>query len=379
MNSENDVVIAVAGSGKTTYLVNEALRVKDKNVLIVTYTESNEAEIRKKIFDINGFIPANVVVQTWFSFLIGHGVKPFQGGLFDFQVKGMQLVSSQSGLRFVNSNGQNVYWGETDFRRHYFDRADRVYSDKLSKLVVRCNERSDGNVIDRMSRIFGYIFIDEVQDLAGYDLKILIDLFKSFSRILLVGDPRQVTYLTHHEAKFKKYSNGGIVKFLKENVPKKVKYSVDENSLNASHRNSEEICNLSSKLFPDMTPSAACICEACREKSLPATGLFIVRPKDIRRYSELYQPVQLRDSIKTKGVVDGFKVMNFGASKGLGFDRVLIHPTKDMLGWILDSNVALKPLTKAKLYVAITRAKHSIAIVADLKNEQLPADFSLFT
>ena len=102
MIGPNKLVIAAAGSGKTTYLVREALKVKDDNVLITTYTESNEAEIKRKFLEINGHIPANVVVMTWFSFLITHGIKPFQGGLFDFPVKGMLLVSNRSGLRARN-------------------------------------------------------------------------------------------------------------------------------------------------------------------------------------------------------------------------------------------------------------------------------------
>ena len=60
----NRLVIAAAGSGKTTYLVQEALKIKDQRVLITTYTESNEAEIRQKFFDVAGRVPANVVITT---------------------------------------------------------------------------------------------------------------------------------------------------------------------------------------------------------------------------------------------------------------------------------------------------------------------------
>ena len=51
-----------------------------------------------------------------------------------------------------------------------------------------------------------YIFIDEVQDLAGSDLELIKLLFKTNSNTTLVGDPRQVTYLTHNEKKFWKIS-----------------------------------------------------------------------------------------------------------------------------------------------------------------------------
>src|SRR5438309_2166834 len=97
VNGENKIVIAAAGSGKTTYLVEEAVKIRAERVLITTYTESNEAEIRRKFFELVGHIPANVVIMTWFSLLITHGVMPFQGGMFDFSVAGMVLVSTQSG------------------------------------------------------------------------------------------------------------------------------------------------------------------------------------------------------------------------------------------------------------------------------------------
>ena len=73
--NKNKLIIAAAGSGKTTYLVDKAKEIKHENVLITTYTEENENEIRKK-FD--GSIPSNITIQTWFSFLLQHGVRPYQ-------------------------------------------------------------------------------------------------------------------------------------------------------------------------------------------------------------------------------------------------------------------------------------------------------------
>jgi DNA helicase-2/ATP-dependent DNA helicase PcrA len=251
---ENKIVVAAAGSGKTTHLVDTAAAIKDQRVLITTYTESNEAEIRLKFFERIGHVPPNVVIMTWFSFLITHGVKPFQGGLFEFPVTGMQLVSVQSGIRFYNAKGIGVPWPETSINKHFFDAAGQVYSDKLPKLAVRCNEKSGGAVIDRITRVFPNIFIDEVQDLAGYDLDILEALARSPARLLMVGDPRQVTYLTHHEARYAKYRDGGIVAFLRQKLPRRVAIEIDDATLNRSHRNSGAICAVSSALYPDLPP-----------------------------------------------------------------------------------------------------------------------------
>jgi DNA helicase-2/ATP-dependent DNA helicase PcrA len=70
--------------------------------------------------------------------------------------------------------------------------------------------------------------------------------------------------------------------------------------------------------------------------------------------------------------------MNFGASKGRGFDRVLIHPTDHMLRWLRNDKQALANQTRAKLYVALTRARMSVAVVANLNQEDAPVGFELF-
>lgn len=44
----NRLIIAAAGAGKTTYLVNQAIQ-QSVNVLITTYTIANEMEIRKNL------------------------------------------------------------------------------------------------------------------------------------------------------------------------------------------------------------------------------------------------------------------------------------------------------------------------------------------
>ena len=91
----------------------------------------------------------------------------------------------------------------------------RVYSDKISKFVYRANALSNGLLVDRLSRIYSHIFIDEIQDLVGYDLELVRLFVESPSDILMVGDPRQVTYHTHEEAKNKQYEDGKIESYIK--------------------------------------------------------------------------------------------------------------------------------------------------------------------
>lgn len=354
--NQNKLIIAAAGAGKTTFLVNEALKIKDERVLITTYTQANEVEIRNKIIEVNKCIPPNVIVQTWFSFLLQHGVRPFQGGLFEKEITGLILVNSQSGLKYY-FKGKPIYFSEEkEFERHYFSKEIKIYSDKISKFVFRCNENSGGAVIERLCKIYSHIFIDEVQDLAGYDLELLKLLFKASSNTLLVGDPRQGTYSTNSSAKNKKFKKAAIINFFEDDS---LGIETDTTSLTTNYRCNEVICKLSNKLFADLPPTTS------GNTDLTAhDGIFLVREVDVIEYLKTHSPVQLRENVKTE-VNENYRVMNFGESKGLSFDRVLIYPTNPILKWLADNNSELAPTSRSKLYVALTRARYSVGIIWD--------------
>lgn len=353
----NKLIIAAAGSGKTTFLVSEALKRPSSKILITTYTESNEAEIRKKIIKKTKYIPENITVQTWFSFLLQHGVKPFQGVIFQEDINGMLLVNEQSGLKFKTKKGAPVYYKEDgEFEKHYFTPNQRIYSDKLSKFVIRCNEKSNGAVIDRLSRIYTHIFIDEVQDLAGYDLEFLKLLFSSSINTLLVGDPRQGTYSTNNIRKNNKYKKSQIVHFFED---KSIQIETDKTSLTVNYRCVKPICDFSNNFFPELPKTIS-----GNTKSFELSGVFFIKSDDVDSYLSKYQPVQLRWDKRVK-VNDGYFVKNFGDSKGLTFQRVLIYPTTAFIKWVKDNSVELPPTSRAKYYVAVTRAEYSVGIVYD--------------
>ncbi len=357
----NKLIIAAAGSGKTTFLVEEALKRKKEKVLITTYTQANEAEIRKKIIEKNKCIPENVSVQTWFSFLLKHGVRPFQGALFERKIKGLILVNSQSGLKGYTRFGQPIYFGEEkEFERHYFSSELKIYSDKLSKFVFRCNEISKGSVIARISKIYSHIYIDEVQDLAGYDLELLKLLFESNSSILLVGDPRQGTYSTNSAPKNRKFKKSRVVNYFFQDDS--IKIDTDQTSFITNYRCNKPICDLSNQLFPDFSATTS-----GNKTETGHDGVFFIKEKEIDKYLEEYSPIQLRDS-KRKEVNDKYSVMNFGESKGLSFDRVLIYPTKPIVEWLKNRSAQLAETSRSKFYVAITRARYSVAIVNNDEN-----------
>jgi DNA helicase-2/ATP-dependent DNA helicase PcrA len=356
---KNKILIAAAGAGKTTLLINEALKIKDEKILITTFTEANKDEIVKKFYEINKFIPGNITIMTWFSFLILHGAKPFQLKDAVFDIEGLNLVNQQSAIKFYNNKIKHyVYWKEDEICKYYFDKNHNIYSDKLAKFVIKCNEANNGYVIKRLNKIFQYIFIDEVQDLSGYDLEIIKLFFESNINILLVGDPRQTTYTTHYEKKYQKYCGGKIIDFINNECIKDI-CEIDKCSLNVSYRCNQEIIDLASKLFPEfLTPISG-------NKILTGhDGVKYINADEVEEYYNIYRPTILTYNKKSKVTINHeFSKYNFGISKGLTFDRILIYPTKAQLLWLKGRNIELNMLTKCKLYVALTRAKFSIAIV----------------
>lgn len=358
----NKLIISAAGSGKTTEIIKKASEIKDKSILITTYTIANALEIENKFIREHGSIPPNITIITWFSLLINHGVKPYQNYLFEEKIKGLILVNSKSGLK-AKTKGYSIYWGENDFYKHYFTEDLRVYSDKLSKLVCKINVASKDKVIDRLTQIYPVIFVDECQDLAGYDLDLIKEFAIKASDLILVCDPRQVTYLTHNETKYSKYKDGLIENFINDNC-KKLVFDIDKTTLSNSHRSNQLICDFSNKLYSDFPT-----CNSSQAESTEHDGIFLVETTKKDEYLKEYNPVQLRWSSSNRNTNSEYSVFNFGESKGLTFDRILIYPTADMLNWMKDHTYGLKNETRAKFYVGITRAKYSVGIVCDIADE----------
>ena len=57
--------------------------------------------------------------------------------------------------------------------------------------------------------------------------------------------------------------------------------------------------------------------------------------------------------------------MNFGESKGLTFDRVLIFPHKLAQKWLSTGQLDHIASSVEKLYVGVSRARYSVAFVYD--------------
>lgn len=353
----NKLLLAGAGTGKTTYIVDQALK-ETNRVLITTFTIRCREEIKEKIIEKKGYIPQNIIVQTWFSFLLEHGILPYKRDLNIKVIHGINFVEGRSGLRYKSSTGIPVYYGEKDFDKFYFDEHKRIYTDKLAKLVLKINEASNGLVFKRVELIFDKIFIDEVQDLVGYDLEIIKEFANMKSDLIIVGDPRQSIYSTHCDSKYDKYSAGKIDEFIMKEC-KKIEFEIDNDSLNVCGRCHKEIVKFLNDYYPEYEKL-----NYIDIKHNDSQGIFIVRSVDLEKYLTKYKPIQLRYNKKTK-VSNDYKCVNYRNSKGCTYKRTLIYPTKDLKDYLKTGNKISKLSTKNAIYVALSRAIDSVAIVYD--------------
>ena len=79
------LILAVAGSGKTTELINK-IDFNDRTI-IITYTENNYNNIKNKIIKKYKEVPKNVRIYTYFSFLYKFCFAPLKKNLY---VRGME-------------------------------------------------------------------------------------------------------------------------------------------------------------------------------------------------------------------------------------------------------------------------------------------------
>jgi len=375
--SNNVIYIAAAGSGKTTLIID---KVKDelrygvpdnKKIAIITYTYNNQDNIKRRLISKNGSLPTQVKVMGWYSFLLDYLIRPFKGEvlteLYDHHI-GLCFVEGVSGTfhlskgRTIKSYKKGDLWG-----KFFCSNKRDIYSDKLSEFAMMYINKEGALLIDRLSRIFDTIFLDESQDLACWDFEIIKELIISQKiNVVLCGDPRQNTLSTSLDRKYKLY-NGQPDKYAEDKINKKRQnyVTIDNTSLSKSHRCVEEICALASSLFPDFPPLHSCECARCkqnRDNYQHIKGMFLLKESDVLSFVKEYSPISLIWDKKSIGKVKTDSYYNYSQSKGLEFDSVIVYPTKVVENYLIDG-AGLNDLPKRKLYVAITRARYTCCIV----------------
>lgn len=217
---------------------------------------------------------------------------------------------------------------------------------------------SCGAVVDRLSHIYDEIYIDEVQDLTGCDLHIVKQLMDAQGiDVYMVGDVRQSVFDTNpQDPNLKQYRGVNMLDWFEAHRESGL-LDVQHNA--ETWRANQAIADFSDTLFPGQF-----LFERTVSRQTDVTehdGVFAITEADVAAYLLAFSPQPLRSSISTARNV-ALPFFNFGKVKGLTFDRVLIYPTRTVTTFLTDG-IDLAPRMACGLYVAVTRARHSVAFV----------------
>ncbi|MBR1177084.1 AAA family ATPase [Bradyrhizobium sp. KB893862 SZCCT0404] len=344
MPSPNRVVLACAGSGKTTSIARDACGDAGRRSALITYTINGAGELTKAAYAAHaGSVPSHITISTWYAFLLRHFVRPYQNHLYAPRIARINFIRGQS-ARFIKAS---------DIRRHYFSREGVIYLDKVSKFACEAIKRTKGLPIRRFERIFDRLYIDESQDLQGFDLDLVELLLQCGTEIVLVGDHRQATYSTNDSRKNKKFARANIVDKFTEWAKRglcKIEYQTE------SRRCVQAICDLADQFYPSFPKTTS------RNHDVTGhDGVFAVEQSHVDTYFARFAPQTLRYN-RTHTGIPGMPI-NFGNAKGMTFYRTLIFPHGPLSKFLKSGDIVDAGAEIPKLYVAITRARQSVAFV----------------
>lgn len=363
----NKFLFAGAGTGKTERVVSDAIELirSGKRVLVLTYTTSNQREIYDRFVLKFGARSDFFSVKGIFSFYLEDLIRPYQRVMFPDRIG--EVLFNQTDPH-KTKNGRNIPGRKEKvgdkYNPDFYLTKDRgsAHSTYLAKLVCAISKEAKGAPLRRLEALYDHVFVDECQDLVGWDYEVLALLVKSKTiTTTCVGDFRQTIYQTARTSK----KPGTMT----EKVEALRKLKFDEEKLDESRRSVQSICDFAGKVhegagFPPLTSNVMAPPEESHH-----VGVFVVKESDARRYFELFQPVVLRNSVASGKQYDDIplKRVTFGDSKGLGFARVAIIPTEPQLNFLMGNAKAFDEgkteTSKNRCYVAFTRAKYSLAII----------------
>ncbi|WP_079707696.1 UvrD-helicase domain-containing protein [Paraliobacillus ryukyuensis] len=351
MQLQNKVIMACAGSGKTWGLCQDALNSssRDKKVLMVSFTnkgvESLKREYEKQNF---GVIDQHIKVHSWYQFLLKDLIKPYQSYfLGDINIIKSFDFSNMYGVRDFSKKNTLPY---------FLNKNGDVKANKASEFAIYLNIKSNGSVIKRLEEIYSCIYIDELQDLTGRDIDLLELLFKSSIRVYCVGDYKQSTLKTHNAKANKKRSGEYIFSYLET---LKDSHNLQIVKSNESRRFIQDIADFANLIYPEEP------IKSVKEASLDYMGVYQITKNDIEDYIRTFQPSVLRFDKRTS--THGYTALNFGVSKGMTMDRVVIYPNGPLKNFLKGISKTLK--NPHKYFVGVTRPQYSLVFVVDKLSE----------
>ncbi|MES9975043.1 MAG: DNA helicase UvrD [Candidatus Thiodiazotropha sp.] len=218
-----ELVLAVAGSGKTTKIL-EAVT-EEKRSLVVTYTNENLRSLEESLHQKFGYIPTNITLITYFSFLYSFCFRPF----FSYGLRDNGIFWEIPGVFPPKSNPA-----------HYITESGYLYGNRVAKYVQE--HGGIPKIIARLEKYFDDFLIDEIQDFAANDFNLITTISDADIDFLLVGDYFQHTFDTSRDGQIRtNLHKNGLGAYLEEFENKG--FSIDTSSLSKTHRCSPSVCD----------------------------------------------------------------------------------------------------------------------------------------
>jgi DNA helicase II / ATP-dependent DNA helicase PcrA len=331
---DKKVIFAVAGSGKTTYIIDQLSL--EKRSLVVTYTINNLKNLRDGIVKKFGYFPSNIRLHSYFTFIYTFCYRPF-----------LSLKFVAKGINYDPNPYQFAKQTET---RYFFDRYGRIYSNRIAKILEL--ERVLRDVNSRLVKYFDDLFIDEIQDFAGHDFNFLKSISSANIDMTFVGDFYQHTFDTSRDGKVNEnlHNDYNNYRALFANMG----MAVDIESLKRSYRCSPTICNF-------ITENIGI--EIFSNRGDETKIHFLETPE---KADEIFQNRSIVKLFYQEHYKYGCYSRNWGECKGENkYDDVCVVLNKTTLSKFKDKLFELPSQTKNKLYVACTRAKNDLYFVSD--------------
>jgi len=334
---DKTVIFAVAGSGKTSKIVDELD--ETRRFLLVTFTEANKGNLRARIINKFRHFPTNICLYTYFTFLHSFCYRPFL--LSEKRTKGMTFRQ-----RSTNERDYPL----TDDRR-YMTTSRWLYYNRLAKYLQQTDTVKDA--IARIEKYFDAFFIDEVQDFAGHDFNLLMSFCKVNIKCMFVGDFYQHTYDTSRDGNVNVNLHANYDTYKKHFSVAKM--DVDLTSLVKSYRCSKSVCDFISKKIGIHIESHS---NSITEVTLAEDPIIA---------QELYEAPGTVKLFLKEHYKYGCYSQNWGASKGLDHyqDVCVVLSTEVVRAWKTGTLAFLNPQTRNKLYVASSRARGNLTFVPE--------------
>lgn len=326
------LILAVAGSGKTTTLISKLNL--EQRFLMVTYTTNNLNHLRNSVIHKFGYFPENIKVCSYFQFLYSFCFKPYCG--LESRARGITYKRPADYTRF--KPGTDVF---------YMTSERLMYSNRIAHY---CEQNCADEIRSRLDKYCDWFMVDEVQDIAGRDFNLLMKIIPENCNSIFVGDFYQHTYDTSNDGNINQSLYNDYNTFLRRWRTAGVE--IDNTTLSKTHRCSEDICEFVRRIGISIGSTGVANGNVIEINNQEAADAIISDdriPKLFYAKSDTYQCAS----------------MNWGESKGIDhFKDVCVVLNKSTMALYASNALnTMNSQTKNRFYVACTRAHGNLYLM----------------